>query len=162
MIERFIGWLKTEVYGANAVLFIIFFSLIALLVAEINVRILTYFLNIEHKEKIFPLTLSLVPWMFLWALKEEFVYRRPISLIVSRNGLGYVCLAWVIIAQIIFGLDHGSFYNIFIQGVAGCFYVVIFLKCGGASGKIIKPMLASASGHALYNLILVAIVFLNQ
>mgnify|MGYP001610078592 CR=1 FL=1 len=84
-------------------------------------------------------------------ITEEFFFRwvpiRGIDLI-TKNKL----ILWIIIivSSAGFGILHGSWHNIFIQGVAGIIFSLAFLKGG---------YLSSVTAHATYNSIIIATIF---
>ena len=84
-------------------------------------------------------------------ITEEFFFRwipiRGIGLI-TKNKLAL----WVIImvSSVGFGISHGSWHHIFIQGVAGIIFSLAFLKGG---------YLSSVTAHVAYNFIIFATLF---
>lgn len=47
----------------------------------------------------------------------------------------------------LFGIAHGMWQFVFIQGVAGLMFTLLYLKCGGGMGKVVKPLLICALAH---------------
>ena len=85
---------------------------------------------------------------------EEFIYRwlpiRGICLI-TKNRLAL----WTIIitSSVVFGILHGSWHHIFMQGMIGIIFSLAFLKGG---------YLSSATAHATYNFLIFAILFFSK
>ena len=141
-------------------------AVLCLVLQKIYVPLFTYLIsffveisshNNETFRKIFELPLpllfcTLVPMAFF----EEIIYRFPISWIVktSDKRLSSVIFASVILS-LVFGLAHGHFLNILIQGVCGFMWSILYLKCGGFEGKILKPLIVTTLVHATYNFSLV-------
>ena len=70
-------------------------------------------------------------------------------------------LVFAIIFSVIFGFLHGGIPNIFIQGVGGFMYSVLFLKCGGLQGNYTKAIATSTAVHFLFNMTLLAIAIIS-
>ena len=63
--------------------------------------------------------------------------------------------------SIAFGLVHGSFKNIFVQGIGGLVYSIIFLKCGGFQRRFFKAIASSTLAHAAFNMFCAFMLALN-
>lgn len=103
----------------------------------------------------FPLVL-----LYLAAI-EEFLFRVILlylvmlvsRMVLGKRDFGYVLFA-IVWSSIYFGYIHGGIIHIFIQGVAGVLFCLVFLKCGGYQGKIAKAFYCSTLCHALVNLLI--------
>lgn len=104
---------------------------------------------------------------------EELVFRYlPLGLtffIVWACGLSLRPLGTVIVVgailltSVVFGYIHGGIGNVFIQGLAGVTFGVIFAKWSGFGARCGKGLLASTIAHGATNaLILTFIVFTSS
>ena len=147
---------KREIRGKDIYLYIIF-SVGLTLVCNSAVTGIFKILNIHpthyqiNDPPIEILTVAFPFIMFLAALTEEIFFRLPLALLakikVPKRGI----LTCALVLSIIFGYCHGGSYYIFVQGVSGVILSMLFLECGGYQGKIIKPIMVSATAHFLFN-----------
>lgn len=98
--------------------------------------------------------IGLVLYYFLCALWEELLFRVPIVLLFSihRNN-PKIFITFIIAFSAIFGLCHGSIYNIILQGFHGLIFSLVFTKTGGLNlglGTLRAWFIATAI-HAGYN-----------
>ncbi len=89
------------------------------------------------------------PLFFGWAVAWVF-WRNECELAQTSVLLGIS-----IVASAVFGYVHGNFSSIPVQGVGGFILSIVYLKCGGINGKIMWPLMTSASVHFVFNMILV-------
>ncbi|NTW14347.1 MAG: CPBP family intramembrane metalloprotease [Candidatus Moranbacteria bacterium] len=94
------------------------------------------------------------------AFFEELIFRFPLSIPVRRGLSVPVIMIFVAVFSIIFGLLHGTWANIFMQGVVGALFSVVYLKCGGMSGNYPKALAASTVIHFLYNMIALGLAYI--
>jgi membrane protease YdiL (CAAX protease family) len=100
--------------------------------------------------------------LFYLAAVEEFIFRMvPMLLAVALFPRSAKVFIFVAISSVIFGYLHGGWPNIFIQGVTGCFFSLIYLKCGGWYENHMKGFLASSFMHFCMNG-LIALIALSQ
>lgn len=88
------------------------------------------------------------------AALEEAAFRYPITIAVdleSRVGTFPLVIVSAIALSILFGYLHGGILFIFIQGVSGLLYSVLFLKCGGYARKALKPVATCTAAHFAWN-----------
>ncbi|AKH33104.1 hypothetical protein XF24_00780 [candidate division SR1 bacterium Aalborg_AAW-1] len=103
-----------------------------------------------------------------WALKEEIQFRLlPMMIwlfIVFCLRIKYsVCELYVyritlgigIVTSIWFGYVHGNYLNIFIQGVPGFIFFMVFYNVYRIEKSMIKATLASTINHLITNLLVV-------
>lgn len=168
-MKRLVSWLAVEARGRKVAVFIFIF-LVFNIVYSFSVLEFYDFLGVE-----FPMPDALkqvrngkivnIPWYFpgallstfLGAAWEELIFRSPLLLAVFWwNRSGKILLAAAALS-LVFGLAHGSYHHIFIQGVTGFCLSLLFLKCGGLNEKLNKPILICSSAHALLNIIIFAL-----
>jgi len=98
---------------------------------------------------------DLVAFLAVSALIEELIFRAPLVAavrILRRPALIAVC---VVALSCMFGyMHHGKIYSVPIQGMFGLLISVMFLKCGGANGKFLKPLLCTTFAHCMNNVFL--------
>ena len=90
---------------------------------------------------------------------EEIIFRlmifAPIIFVLSRRtnfgDIMSAVLPIAVIGSILFGLAHGHWYNVLIQGVYGLAFSAIYLKCGGLRGKFLTGTFCSTAAHAMLN-----------
>lgn len=86
--------------------------------------------------------LGIVAYIFIFtaALSEELVFRLipifTIQLLLSFLNINInfkilILFISIIIVSIVFGYLHGNYINVFIQGVGGLIYSLVYLKYGG-------------------------------
>ena len=141
----------------------------------------------EILEKIisdYPLAIFFTALAFM-ALAEEITFRwAPIFIprffiekIASRwfpefiyqfltDKLIQIILVSALLASIIFGWVHGGFIFIFIQGIIGFIWSLLFIKCGGYRGGFSgyrKALLTTFVSHFTYNAVIIisVIYYLN-
>lgn len=164
MINRFIEWLKIEAKGAE-VWRLIFVSVIAYgFTSNIAISILRI-IGVQLANR--PLNPQIIGWslpfvIFFYAFREELMFRFPIYFVASMVGVNRFVLVYAFILSIGFGVAHGSWVNIFIQGFAGIYWSILYIKCGGGQGRVFKPLLASSFAHFAFNGILFLQVILSK
>lgn len=155
-------WLKKEARGKQVFLYIIGAVFLHLAWSLSALEIMRW-LNISIPlmgNSIAPIFTPTLPILiFVLALMEEVFFRLPLAFVVrvsryfSVKSIGTaLALASAFFLSILFGLCHGSVYHIFLQGVGGFIYSILFLKCGGYQGKYLKPLMASTAVHFLFNM----------
>ena len=93
--------------------------------------------------------------VILMAFFEEITFRfYPIYIAMHLFGVSIYVVAIVIIISIMFGVMHGSFKNIFIQGIFGFLYSLLFLAAGGFQERYVLAIIAATISHSLNNYIL--------
>jgi len=96
---------------------------------------------------------------FLVAI-EEAIFRLPLVVFLKRNASPRTLCVVVAILSILFGLGHGGWIGVPIQGVMGISFCVVFLKCGGLQKKYWKAFLSSTGVHFVHNFIVLGIFLL--
>jgi len=161
-------WFHKEAHGREVVIYILVF-----LVFDLAYSISTVFLfehphlnrEISSSQELKQLfTLELFPVLFviflLAALLEEVVFRLPLVIFVKLGWSVTKVLGVALLLSIIFGFLHGGVSHIYLQGVGGLLYSVIFLKCGGFQGNFSKAVGVSTAVHFLYNMTLILLIFI--
>jgi len=176
-MQRLLLWLSDEVSERRALLKIIIFVTPALvfhvLVAPFIVLDSGYQpLDFSFLENFGPITLLWLPFglaigLFFLAFIEELLFRFvPLGLAVKFFGRSPLVILTAILFSVLFGLCHGGFRHIFLQGVTGFVLSIVFLKCGGFQKKLLRATFVCAIIHASLNflacLICVADYFIRQ
>lgn len=87
-----------------------------------------------------------------WAVFEEFIFRLfPLVAAVEEWGRSKKIFLIVGLASGIFGLAHGDFLLVFVQGGLGVLLSLLFLKCGGLQKKYGKAFAVTSACHILVN-----------
>jgi len=101
--------------------------------------ILVYFFSVQIEELIFrviPFFLSFI----IFKRAPDIFYKTAVALMLF------------FISTIIFGILHGGLVNILVQGVGGFILGIVYLRCGGYSGKVLKPFAVASILHFIYNI----------
>lgn len=155
------SWLQQEASGvklrAISVTFLVFKFVYAITAVLIVKSIYPDFPG-EAENRI-PILAAWFPfYLLLAAYSEEFVFRLPLALLVKWEWSVKGILIAASVLSVLFGLVHGGIVNIFIQGVAGFAYCLLFLKAGGMQGKVVKPLVVTTLVHFSFNGILALLV----
>lgn len=96
---------------------------------------------------------------FCFASREEILFRwLPFTIVCLEKFNFKTVITTAIISSVIFGYLHGGFIHIFVQGIGGFIFCLLYLKCGGYHNRNIKAVFVSTSAHALYNVLLIALI----
>lgn len=158
---RFETWLRREASVFSSIVW----AILCLVLQKIYVFIFFYLISFaeipvgenEVIRGIFELPLPSLFFMLVqFAFFEEVIFRLPISWIVktSDKKLSGVIFASAVFS-LLFGLAHSYVFSVFLQGVLGFLFCILYLKCGGFEGKILKPLIVTTLTHATYNFLLV-------
>jgi membrane protease YdiL (CAAX protease family) len=89
---------------------------------------------------------------------EEVLFRLvPLGLARLFRASPRVMVLIAILSSIGFGLAHGSWTSILIQGVSGLCLSLIYLKAGGLSGRVIRGFDWSCGAHLCFNALVFAV-----
>lgn len=93
----------------------------------------------------------------LLAAIEELIFRLPLVIFIKCNApLGTIALA-AILLSFEFGLAHGGWIGVPVQGIAGIVLCTVFLKCGGLQKKYLKAFFSGTFVHFAYNFITISL-----
>ncbi len=170
-----IRWLNEECRGSQVFCLLLLFLMLDL----------TWSLSVSTAIRCFDLDLSEARQAAGWSLLEartwvrmiravaveELIFRAPLAVLAMPllhflKGDRFMTLRTVILLaaaaalSYLFGIAHGGYLCIFNQGISGLLYCLLFLKCGGAAAKLLKPMLATVSVHLSFNSALCALALL--
>lgn len=155
-MERLWRYLEDEPKTISAVLrcFSFYFVFYACYIMMINGRQLSFE----------PIGFRKILWYAYVALNEEAMYRAvPFYLLfvfLNKNPRWFKIMALIAlmaVSFILFGALHDSLMDIFYQGVGGLVLGIIYLKFGGAAGKLFKPFATVFTFHWLYNILVFCI-----
>ena len=151
------SWFKEEAKGTAVLFYMVIFLILDLFLnCLISMLFDVFNVVVPHSEPNSSILTFYFPIILLgMAFIEEIFFRFPLVLLVALKLRLWIILAVSVILSIIFGLLHGGIPNIFLQGIGGLFYSILFLKCGGYHGKLIKPLAAAAFTHFFFNGVLV-------
>lgn len=181
-IEKFMDWLKRQKFwkvlllalGFNFIWNFIVVSILFLSGAEFSQ-------HVADTKDLFFNSLFFLPITTLSALLEEIIFRWGPMLILSYTLLWmyksgrlskerffevekYAILALVIVSSIVFGWVHGNFWNVFLQGVSGVCFMLIYLRVlfirrdeGLRNRWQMVPLAETTLAHTLSNSILMII-----
>src|SRR3989344_6876434 len=157
-------WLKEEARGAALFGLIIGTLLLALayaLAALPVLALLKFDLPPLSRERIPIFTFSFPFFLFTVAAVEEIVFRFPLAIAIYFELSLKRVLIVALVLSALFGIAHGGIHNIFIQGVSGFIYSILFLKAGGLQKNYTKALTVTTTMHFLYNMTLVGIVIVK-
>lgn len=107
--------------------------------------------QLEDLVKKYPyLLMSLLP---LLAALEELIFRLPLALFVRKNVRPLTLVSATLLLSLFFGLGHGGWVGVPMQGVMGIVFCIVFLKCGGLEKNYRKAFFSSTFVHFSYNAI---------
>ncbi len=84
---------------------------------------------------------------------EELFFRGPLYVDYIRKDKARLYIG-IAISCVVFGLAHGTVFNIFEQGVTGIIFTLLFLKGGAMQGKFWRGLGMSFAAHFLIDCIL--------
>lgn len=151
-------WLEREPHGKFVCICMAYFLMAELLWVDFAINMLRTFefTVVSARATGIPIFTPSFPFvLYTAAFLEEFLFRLPLTFLMEMKLSLDKVIGAAIVSSIVFGLCHGGFGNIFIQGVCGFLYSILFLKCGGYNGKYLKALVVTSSTHFLYNGILV-------
>lgn len=157
-MKKLQAWLNQEPFGKKLVLYIIICVFAKLLVVSLIIEF-GKLLGINLCSETEPKTISILTFYFPFivfglALGEEMFFRFPLAILIDRKlPLPLVLLA-ALALSVIFGAGHGGLKHIFVQGVGGLFYSILFLKSGAFTGHQMKALGVSTTAHFTSNMIL--------
>ena len=156
--------------GIKLLLFIVGIGWISLAVCLGMFEMLRYFgffdVALSAGYPIQDLTIAFFSLVFIRAFIEELFFRFTPLILAYRFGKKVLrhpivaVVAMVIISSIHFGYLHGGFKHVFVQGIGGIFFSLVFLKCGGLKRDYGRAILSSSLAHFVYNATLFTLEFL--
>jgi membrane protease YdiL (CAAX protease family) len=153
-------WLKKEVTGKKFFLCVAAFLGVRLLYA-LGCCAVANLLGINippvSRGKVPILTLSFPFFLLTAVFLEESLFRLPLAILIQRGWRIGKILVSALILSILFGLYHGSIHHIFVQGIGGFIYSILFLKCGGLQKNYQKALCTTTITHFLFNTIIIII-----
>ncbi len=88
---------------------------------------------------------------------EEFLFRLPLAIPIAKGWKITWVLASALVLSVIFGAIHGGITHIFIQGVGGFMYSILFLKCGGLQQRYRQALAVTTATHFLFDVVTIGI-----
>jgi hypothetical protein len=100
--------------------------------------------------------------MFAGIVMEEVLFRLPLAFAVRYLRFVGVLLS-VLVLSIAFAWVHGNLSTgrLLLQGMGGIVLSVIFLKCGGLNGKVLKPLAVCVGYHITWDVLTFGFVSLD-
>jgi membrane protease YdiL (CAAX protease family) len=97
--------------------------------------------------------LTMMSTVFGSAFFEEVIFRFiPIVYTLKFTRSLYVVVSVTIVSSVIFGYVHGGFGHVPLQGVAGLFFSMVYIKTGGYLEMHRDALLTTTLIHFLYNM----------
>ena len=163
-MKKLLDWLAKEVPQKSRKWFILSAVCLSVVWSICVIMVLDFF-GIELPQKQ-TMGLKIATWyfhfiLFILAAIEEALFRLPLAAITYKLGKSRVVLLAILLSSVIFGLLHGGFICIFIQGVSGIILCAVFLKCGGFQENARAGFLASVLTHYLCNVVLIWLAFMG-
>ncbi len=146
------NWVEKEVRGYYVFLFI-GVAIIADFIYSTGFCVIAYQFGVKISpvtEQSPALTGDFWNMLIIMAFIEELLFRLPLAIPVKLNWSSRNVLVVTVILSALFGWAHGAD-HIFIQGMSGFIYSIIFLKCGGFQKKFSKAFLSVVATHFLFN-----------
>lgn len=170
MIDKVKAWLEGEPEGGKVFSYVGLYIVLAFIV---SISILGFFIAVhapivnqtvtsEEMKSLGPIMMW--PVLVLVAVIEELIFRlAPLAVALfffRRRPIPLLAIALAV--SVCFGFFHGNYLNIFMQGTSGFLLSLLFLKCGGFNGHIVKAFGTSSLAHFLFNGIVFLPIFLAQ
>lgn len=96
------------------------------------------------------------------AFIEELIFRTSFVILgyyslhyvrfLRQSNHAHVYFFLALISSTLFGIVHGGYQNICVQGVHGFTMFLIFLKSGGPQNRLVKATFVTTAYHAWFNL----------
>ena len=154
-------WLEKEAEGKSVLWYSLDCFVLIFLFVNLSIVIL-YLFNIHippvpAAKTLFaqPVNLVLVLAILIGALVEEILFRFPLSILGLIGAGPQLTLLGACILSGIFGWCHGGVSHVLIQGPFGFLLSMLYLKCGGYQGNVVKALFTTTLVHAGFNLFLV-------
>lgn len=93
-----------------------------------------------------------------YAFCEEVIFRSlPLGICMYFEKSRKFWPLVAVISSVLFGLAHGNWVNIFLQGIGGLFYCLafVFINRKNEEAGFVKATMVTTVLHALYNLVVV-------
>lgn len=153
IIYRFYNWLKTEIPFRKIPTYILGEVLVNACLSAVGIAILDMVYTTTPLPQI--LTASDLLWytpllLVVNSFFEELFFRGPLYFKKLQNTPSRLYAA-ILISSVLFGLAHGTFFNIAIQGVSGLLLSILFLKGGGSKKRFWRGIATSTIAHALFD-----------
>lgn len=155
MYHRINAWLEREIVTRN----LPYFITLAILCAWITTIFGQMFLSlwdvqlsngnvsdIRQMSSFWAFTNFMIPVVMM----EELIYRAPLVLVAHFSRP--LIIPSILVSSVLFGWAHGDWTNIFVQGVDGIIFSVVFLKCGGMRNNLPKGLLSATIAHILFDM----------
>lgn len=153
-------WLQEEAYGKNVFLVVVAAAALCWF-WDVGVLILIHFIGAElsliDQGNILMSRIYSPAGVLGAAFVEEIIFRLPLAIFVQRNWPLDKVLTIAILLSVIFGYLHGGIMHLFLQGMSGFMFSLVFLKCGGWQRNYAKGVLVSTATHFMFN---VAVIWL--
>ncbi len=107
-----------------------------------------------------PINLAIIPLLIVVAFNEECFFRFAPLAFATTIGNRSVIVVAAVLSSAIFGWLHGDWMNLFVQGVGGLFYCIVFLKCSSFGKDLRRGLCCSTAAHAAFDLLIVALASL--
>ena len=152
-----LSWMEEGVTLRQLPKFIIGSALVSIIVSIIGLIIITR-IGLDISSGVAKMTqLTTMAFLTKWVVAfflEEMLFRAPLYVPIYF-GWTNILIPCVIILSGIFGWLHGGIGNIFIQGLAGLVFSIVFLKCGGMQREFWKGLFSSTATHTASNALII-------
>lgn len=154
-MSRLLDWLSEEAKGKRlffyiggcAIAYLLYATVLICVAKQLDAQIP----NRSGQGTIPITTWYFLPWLIVSAFCEEVLFRLFPLVAADAWGKSKKIFIVVGLASCIFGLMHGGFFFIILQGVNGVLLSLLFLKCGGLQGKYGKALATTTVSHFLVN-----------
>lgn len=138
--------------------------LIDILLSAVSV---TFFASLDMLEEVEEIGVDIISWSFLVMLIlisviEELVFRIvPLVAVMRVSHQPSLYLATAFTAAVVFGYVHGGVEHIFIQGLGGFLYGVIFIKYAAGGSRLVEASLVVITLHTAFNALIGLILLMS-
>lgn len=163
-------WIKKEACGRDYFISMAGALWLCLVYNSLAIMVMHFFhvdMHLAGKPEIhFSLTPSFLGRLLRIAFIEELLFRFPLLALTDERWSTTKILICASVSSASFGFFHGGVYHIFLQGVSGFIFCILFLKCGGFRGiqwkGAVKALTATTTVHFLYNVVRFGITILGR
>jgi len=104
---------------------------------------------------------SFIPFLILISLFEELFFRiLPLGVVMRVTNRRGIYLATALISAVVFGYIHGGVAHIFVQGLGGFIYGVLFIKYADNGRRLFTASILVVALHSMFNGLIALILLL--
>ena len=158
-MKRFYDWLQKEAVGKKLVKYISYFILFSYVYGNFVIKMLPL-----HEQPHLGIPIASLQFLILLITTvaiEELLFRGPLIIPILLKWTKRNVLLYALPFSMVFGLMHGGWANVLVQGAEGLYLCILVLKCGGLQGGHIKGFCVAYTAHLLFDIAVFALALLS-